>query len=175
MLLLPPSLATAENSSNSESHSIYFMALPYLNSFHYDRNKQPNIAPHLKSTQDLSDYNWTISITSIPDLITSSGAVQTLDTDQMTRYRLADDLKHIIIPIPEKTKLLLPAHGLSSATAPLWLQYIKSKETSWHSPRLTPAIAAQVLAAKKEAQRLSKHMAERAFYFGYDTNEDALE
>jgi len=176
ILLLTPILAFAKDDSNAQtSNSIHFVSLPYLNSFHYDHNKMPNIAFHVKSTQDLSDHNWTISITSIPDLITSSGTIQTMDTDQNTRYRLADDLRNIIIPIPERVALLPPMHALSSAIAPLWLQYIKSKQNTWHCPHLTPKVVAQILAAKKEAQRLSKRMADRAFYFGYDTNEDALE
>ncbi len=174
-LLLMPSLAAAEKDANIKtSNSIHFVALPYLNSFHYDHNRQPSIVSHLRSTHDLSDHNWTVTIHSIPGFIKSSGTIQTLDTDQTISYRLTDDLSNIIIPIPEKASLLPPMHGLTSATSPLWLQYTTSGKTAWHCPSLTPNMAAQVIAAKKEAERLSKRMADRAFYFGYDTNEDAL-
>jgi len=176
ILLLTPSLAIAENDAKAQtSNSIYFISLPYLNSFHYDHNKQPNIVSPLDPKQDMSEHNWIVSITSIPHFITSHGTIQTLDTDQRTSYRLTYDLSNIIAPIPETTSTLLPMHGLSSATAPLWLQYRASDKTTWHCPSLTPKAAAQVIAAKKEAERLSKRMADRAFYFGYDTNEDALE
>ncbi len=84
----------------------------------------------------------------------------------------------MIIPIHIKPPLLLPLQRNSSASSPLWLQYIKQGQVVWHTPRLTPAVAAQILAKKKrnarQAERLSKRMADRAFYFGYDTNDDAL-
>ncbi len=176
ILLLIPTLASAKDNSNAPaSNSIHFIALPYLNSFHYNHNNQPNIASHLPPKHDLSEHHWGISTTSIPDLVSSHGTIQTLDTDQTTAYRLTGDLSNIITPIPETVSLLPPMHALSSATAPLWLQYRALDKTTWHCPNLTPKAAAQMIAAKKEAQRLSKHMADRAFYFGYDTNEDALE
>ena len=183
-LLLSSSHAIAENAStqqaddaltNSASNSIHFVVLPYLSAFHYDHNKTPNIIHHEKGQQDLSEYNWSIGVTSIPEFRSKHDQLQTLDTDLATGSKLAADHHNIHIPIPEKRSLLLPLHNTRRSTSPLWLHYTKSEQTTWHSPKLTPAIAARVIAAKKETDRIAVRMADRAFYFGYDTNEDALE
>ena len=44
-----------------------------------------------------------------------------------------------------------------------------ARQPDWHTPRLTAAMRAE-----RQRRRLARSMAERAFYFGYDTNADAL-
>jgi len=67
------------------------------------------------------------------------------------------------------------ANSFGNERKPLWLQWIKpdSSKQTWHAPVLTP-VAAKDLAEEKRKARLAKRMADRAFYFGYDTNKDAL-
>ncbi|RLL50743.1 hypothetical protein D8Y20_11190 [Mariprofundus sp. EBB-1] len=174
LLLIAPSAASAEENTNAKKNSIHFISLPYLHGFYYDQNKQASIVHNGISRQDLSDHNWIISVTTIPDLVSTRGNLETMDSDQNTGFRLARNLKNIIIKIPAQASIPLPLHRLNSATSPLWLQYTTSNRTVWHSPNLTPKAMTQRITATKEAERLSKRMADRAFYFGYDTNEDAL-
>ncbi|MDQ6997927.1 MAG: hypothetical protein Q9M17_04365 [Mariprofundus sp.] len=174
LLLLAPSAASAEEDADSKKSSIHFISLPYLHGFYYDQNKQASIVYAGVSRQDLSDHNWIISVTTIPDLASTRGNLETMDSDQNTGFRLARDLKNIIIKIPEQASIPLPIHRLNSATSPLCLQYTTSKRPVWHSPSLTTKAMTKRITATKEAERLSKRMADRAFYFGYDTNEDAL-
>ncbi len=178
--LFIPTLATAVENSHSSTlnaaqSSIHFIALPYLNGFHYDVNNQPVMLSSNKNQQAMANHDWDISITPLTDFKNKRDKLQTIDSDQFTGCRLATDHRSIIIPIPEQVALLPPLHGTTSATTPLWLQFIKTGNLKWHSPSLTPMVIAEILAEKKRAAKLSKRMADRAFYFGYDTNDDALE
>jgi len=69
-----------------------------------------------------------------------------------------------------------PFRPVAQNRAPLWLhsQPIHATRAVWHAPALTPGIAAELRAQRKRNARLAKKMADRAFYFGYDTNNDAL-
>jgi len=128
-----------------------------------------------KNQQALGNHDWDISITPLTDFKNKQDKLKAIDSDQSTGCRLATDHRNIIIPIPEQVALLPPMHGTTSATTPLWLQFINRGRSKWHSPSLTPMVIAEILAEKKRAEKLSKRMADRAFYFGYDTNDDALE
>jgi len=48
---------------------------------------------------------------------------------------------------------------------------------NWHPPTLTPELVASIKRKREheQAMALAKRMADRAFYFGIDTNNDALE
>jgi len=69
-----------------------------------------------------------------------------------------------------------PFRPVAPDSAPLWLhsQPTHASKSTWHTPALTPAMAAELRAERKRNARLAKKMADRAFYFGYDTNNDAL-
>jgi len=187
IVLLMPSQAVAESleSTHSEnrknktvSDAIHFIALPYLNAFHVDQNNQPDILRHDKNQSDLSDYQWMVSTTSIPEFSHKHGMLDILDSNQHSGYRLTTNLHNMIIPIQTMRTLSLPLHQNDTDSSPLWLRYSKTDRTTWHAPNLTPAVKARIIAdnkrAAQQAERLAKRMADRAFYFGYDTNDDAL-
>ncbi|EAU56200.1 hypothetical protein [Mariprofundus ferrooxydans] len=62
--------------------------------------------------------------------------------------------------------------GPLSMRAPLWITIDQVPAGRWHPPLLTPAVARAAQQAR-EAQR-ARRMADRAFYFGIDADNDAL-
>jgi len=184
IVLLMPTQAVAENLGSTHrknkniSDGIHFIVLPYLNALHVDQNNQPGILRHDKNQSDLSDYQWIVSTTSIPEFSHKRGTLNILDSNQHSGYRLTSNLHNMIIPIQTTRTLSLPLHQNDTGSSPLWLRYSKINRTTWHVPSLTPVVKAQIIATKKKskrmAERLAERMADRAFYFGYDTNDDAL-
>jgi len=177
-----PNIASAEavfsdsaTSDSASSNSIHFIVLPYLHAVDDGQKQQPSIVSAVKTRQDFIDYNWIILVTSLADFSHHQGQLQILDHDQTSGYRLTDHRNSIIIPLVKQTPLLLPLQSANSAITALWIQYLKAGKVTWHSPSLTPNIAAHVLVEQKKTDRLAERMADRAFYFGYDTNDDALE
>jgi len=179
MCLLQPTLVAAENISTASlttaSDSIHWIVLPYLHASHENNKQQLTLLHQDKSAQHLSHYNWIVLITSMSDFNTRRDNLQALDPYQSMDARLATDHHSIIIPIPEQTSILLPLQTSNPLSTPLWLQYVKAGKTTWHTPHLTPKVATQVRAEQQRTERMAERMAERAFYFGYDTNDDALE
>ncbi len=172
MLLVSSATAADYNRHTLTTHRIQLIALPYLHAFHQDgQGSFISIGRH-QYRQDLSTGQWRITITSIPQYSSHNSALLTVDNNQTTQPALAFRQK-LIIPLP------LPAGSLtiqSIQRQPLWLQ-ISCRDTqkqAWHAPSLTPAVTALALAEQKRKSRLAKRMADRAFYFGYDTNKDAL-
>jgi len=137
LFLMPTEVcATDHQPTTTSDHSIRFVALPYLNAFHYTSNRQ------------------------------------TIDSAQTSGPRLAADHR-VIIPLPTH---LGPISTTGIESKPLWIRWPKADRSkrTWHAPALTPALAALALTEQKRKARLAKRMADRAFYFGYDTNNDAL-
>lgn len=72
---------------------------------------------------------------------------------------------------PQITATSLP--GPFSMHAPLWLAIDQAGPASrWHTPLLTPTVA-RAVHQEREARR-ARRMADRAFYFGVDADNDAL-
>jgi len=172
MLLVSSATAADYNSHTLTRHRIQLIALPYLHTFYQGRQRPVMSMDRHQYRQDLSTGQWRITITSIPQYSSHSSALHTVDNNQTTQPALAFRQK-LIIPLP------LPAGPLtiqSIQRQPLWLQisYRDTQKQVWHAPSLTPAVTALALAEQKRKARLAKRMADRAFYFGYDTNKDAL-
>jgi len=165
--LLFPALATANS-------SIYFIAAPYTCTLQHHHNQAFILSNH-KSQQDLSNYEWQITTTSINHSTAYNDQVHILDLHPNAVFRLASDHHNIAIPLPQHAPLLPPLTTRNQDADPFWIQYINTAHSTWHTPTLTPQIAAQVLADQKETNHIAERMADRAFYFGYDTNDDALE
>ncbi|MDQ6969785.1 MAG: hypothetical protein Q9M16_04685 [Mariprofundus sp.] len=185
LLLLTPVQLTAETikttaqsiQKRTASNSIHFIALPYLYAFEHDQHSSAVMLRHDKGQHELSHHQWEVSTTSIPEYTTYHGQLNIIDSDHHSHYNMSADLHNIIIPIQKKTTLL-PLQQRNSASSALWLRYRKKGIAAWHAPNLTPVVKAQLLAEQKRntrlAEKLAERMADRAFYFGYDTNDDAL-
>jgi len=172
------SLGSPSKTTTNVFDSMHFIVLPYLNTFHFNHNNQPCILRHDKNQFDLSAYQWVISTITMPEFSSQHGSLNILDDNPHANYRLTANRKNIIIPIQTASTLTLPLRQHDTGSSPLWLRYSKTARTTWHTPSLTPAVKARIIAARKretqQAERLAKQMADRAFYFGYDTNDDAL-
>ena len=96
------------------------------------------------------------------------------DIDQTAEPALAFQQK-LIIPLPLLPGPVTIHHNQRRS---FWLQVIhrSAQKQTWHAPALTPAAAAAALALAEQKRKanLARRMADRAFYFGYDTNKDAL-
>jgi len=154
-------------------HSIRFIALPYLHAFHLTEQNQAVIYIRFLHTMKFPARQWDMIATAIPEYIQRNGRLQTVDIDHASGPRLSPDGTDIIIPLPVP---LAPISVSGIERRPLWLQFIKAgiAKQAWHAPALTPVAAALALAEQKRKARLAKRMADRAFYFGYDINKDAL-
>lgn len=72
-------------------------------------------------------------------------------------------------PLMTATSIPGPLH----MRAPLWLAIDQAAPAGrWHAPLLSPAVA-RAAQQEREAQR-ARRMADRAFYFGLDVDNDAL-
>jgi len=70
-----------------------------------------------------------------------------------------------------------PLHPRLVLQPPLWLtintkNYVSA--ISWHTPLLTPAVARAGKQLRQHQARRAQRMADRAFYFGIDADNDAL-
>jgi len=151
---------------------IQFIALPYLSGFHQTGRMQPVIITQAQQGQNLRDYQWRITATLIPEFCKRSGTLQIMDTDHASGPRLLST-HFIFTPLPIRPG---PVSISNIARKPLWLHTIKAglSRLTWQAPALTPVAAKLAIAEQKRKARLAKRMADRAFYFGYDTNKDAL-
>ncbi len=151
---------------------IQFIALPYLSGFHHSERMQPAIVNQVQYDQNLSDYQWRITATFIPEYRKRSGTLQIIDVKHASGPKLLS-LRHMIIPLPIRPG---PVGIVEIERKPLWLHTIKAglSRLAWQAPLLTPVAAKLAIAEQKRKARLAKRMADRAFYFGYDTNKDAL-
>jgi hypothetical protein len=163
--------AYAADYQAASDDNIRFIALPYLHAFDMTENK-PTITISPENRQNLTDYQWRISAISIPDYREQTGILQMIDTMQAPAPRLSA-YGHIIVPLPERAA---PLRVIYLAQQPLWVHMFTSgiSRLTWHAPALTPVAAALAIAEQQRRARLAKRMADRAFYFGYDTNNDAL-
>jgi len=174
MLAAAPASAADHHEHLFMTHDIQLIALPYLHLYQNRQAPAMAIERH-QYLQDLSTGRWRITLTSVPQYSSHSGVLRTIDAGQATGPEL-DFRQVLIIPLP------LPPGPVTMAKMqrrPLWLQIDRLQinhvnAQAWHAPALTPAAAALALAEQKRKQRLAKRMADRAFYFGYDTNKDAL-
>jgi len=171
LILMPAHICAADHQAAS-GDSIRFIALPYLDAFHNTERGQATIISRIGSRQNLTDYQWRISATSIPDYRSRSDILQIIDPEQTSGPRLVSP-GSIIIPLPN---IPGPINEAASEKKPLWIQMRQSGITihPWRPPSLTPVAAALAIAEQQRKARLAKRMADRAFYFGYDTNKDAL-
>ncbi len=122
-----------------------------------------------------SDDQWHITITTIPDYRSDTVLFSAIEQSEVTAARLPGGTT-ITIPLPKQSGPIT-----EDDQQPLWLRFeataFKATEPEtaqqiyhpWHAPRLTPHMA-----ELQRKARLAERMADRAFYFGYDTNEDAL-
>lgn len=83
---------------------------------------------------------------------------------------------------PDQTFTLdLPAIAYPLAVTvskqPLWLMISPGPATAkaWMAPAFTPDIAEQAQRETLKRARLTESMADDAYYFGYSSNDDALE
>ncbi|MFQ5519583.1 MAG: hypothetical protein ACE5E3_06250 [Mariprofundus sp.] len=166
--------STASEPTNTHTESIRFIALPYLHISHIDQHGQMVFISHEKNQQELAEQQWQLIITSIPALRTSGSRIQTLDVEFSRDVRIAPD-HSIIIPIPKARALAGPLKARASDHTALWLQFLPAKpEPIWQTPSLLPMAYAKLLQEQQRKARLAEKMADRAFYFGYDENNDAL-
>ncbi len=79
----------------------------------------------------------------------------------------------IIIALSNRS---IPLRLVDLVQQPIWtrMNIIEHSSLVWHAPALTPKALALAVAEQQRKARLAKRMADRAFYFGYDTNNDAL-
>jgi len=118
--------------------------------------------------RELSEQGWRITLVTIPAYRSGSGVLSLTDDQRPDTPRITND-KSILIPLPA------PAAPLTAdLRRPLWIIWQQSPHIAWRAPALTPAAAAQAIAERKRQAALAKRMADRAFYFGYDANNDAL-
>jgi len=173
LILAPVHACAADHQAAMNSGgSIRFIALPYLHAFHVSGREQTIMLNRTGNTQQISDYQWRISATSISAYRQATSILQTIDTIQASGPRLSA-YGHIIVPLPNRA---YPLRRVDMAKIPLWVRMtrVDISHLAWHAPALTPKAAAQAIAEQKRKARLAKRMADRAFYFGYDTNNDAL-
>ena len=113
-----------------------------------------------------------ITNAAIPEYRKRSGTLQIIDVKDASGPKLLFP-HHMIIPLPTRPA---PVGIFDIERKPLWLHTIKAgvSRLAWHAPSLTPVAAKLAIAEQKRKARLAKRMADRAFYFGYDTNNDAL-
>ncbi len=171
MLISAHAYAADDQAAIASDDNIRFIALPYLQAFDMTGNKA-TIVISPENKQNLTDYQWHIRAISIPAYREQTGKLQMIDTMQASGPRLSAH-GHIIVPLPARAA---PLSSIALAQQPLWIHMFKTgiSNRTWHAPALTPVAAALAIAEQKRRAKLAKRMAERAFYFGYDTNNDAL-
>lgn len=171
MLMAMHACAAGHQTASASDDSIRFIALPYLHAFH-SNGHEPAITIRPEYQQDMINYQWRISAISIPAYREKTGILQLADSRQASGPRLSTD-GYLIVPMPGRAAPLIIS---DLAQQPLWLHIFNTgiSTLAWHPPALTPAASALAIAEKKRQARLAKRMAERAFYFGYDANNDAL-
>jgi len=173
LMMAAPAYAADHRAANAYDDNILFIAAPYLNASDIAGNAPtitiPRHAIASLSIQNISDYQWRISVISIPAYREKTAILQILDTAG-PRLSAHGDL---IVPLPGRAA---PARCVDMMQQPLWLHTIRlgMSKFTWHAPALTPAAVARAMAEHKRRARLARRMADRAFYFGYDTNNDAL-
>jgi len=163
---------TDHQATLTSGDSIRFIVLPYLHAFHIRGHEPTIMLSYTGNRQKLSNDQWRISATSIPAYREESGILQTIDSKQASGPRLSA-YGYFIVPLPNHAA---PIRVVDLAQKPLWLHIVKVgiSRLAWHAPALTPVQAALDIVEQKRKARLAKRMADRAFYFGYDTNSDAL-
>lgn len=159
----------------SMHQSMVLIALPYLHLLHQSGQKSPLTVLSIDRRQlarDLSNGRWRITLTFTPSYNSRNFVLRTIAADPHAEASLSFPQQlNIPWPLPGGPVAVSPAQA-----EPLWLQisYLGAQKQAWHAPSLTPAAAALALAEQKRNSALAKRMADRAFYFGYDTNKDAL-
>ncbi|OIO73199.1 MAG: hypothetical protein AUJ57_04780 [Zetaproteobacteria bacterium CG1_02_53_45] len=79
---------------------------------------------------------------------------------------------------PLQAFCFVPLTVACQAAQPVWVKIEAGsavQANSWLPIFLTPDMAERARAEKQHRSRLAQQLAEKAYYFGYATNEDALE